>query len=405
MSADDVTWHERLGHPSRQKTKDMISSGLIPTTVCPINTDSCRVCRTAMPSRRPVPAAAERGGQVTVQVDYMPMGHEEKGFRGEVGTYIFSHRINKIVKAYPTTSANVRDVVSTLDHYLTYIAPYFAEKDTCIQTDAGSQFLVEEWSKRCAVDGIISRTCPVDHQAMNGQVERAQGTLGNVMRALLKTRNPPTRYWPLDIETAGYLLNRTPHSGLQNKMPLEAGTGEKTDAPRTRVFGCLAHIQIPKAQRKGKLSDTAWSGVMVGYSTNSPEWLILDQRTGKIRKGYSVTFNEAESGFKNDERVQWQRPGSLNEDKEPEELPQAEEYHPRYNQDEIRNEDTSVSKTSGVVIHEKCTCMHQKTNCNTWDYAWHYMRQMTQYQDHGNKPYMYPTGKTRWRMKSRSYRL
>ncbi len=91
--ADDMTWHERLEHPSRQKTKEMINSGLIPDTVRPIDTDGCRVCRTTKPSRRPVPAKAERSGQTTVQVDYMPMGHEEKGWRGEVGAYHHTHTL------------------------------------------------------------------------------------------------------------------------------------------------------------------------------------------------------------------------------------------------------------------------------------------------------------------------
>ncbi len=300
MSADDITWHERLGHPSKQKTKEMISSGLIPNTVRLIDTDSCRVCRTTMPSRRPVPATAERSGQITAQVDYMPMGHEEKGWMGEVGAYIFSHRINKIVKAYPTTSANTRDAVTALDHYLTYIAPYFTQKVTCIQTDAGSQFVTEEWSKRCAEDAIISRTYPVDHQAMNGQVERVQGILSKVTRAMLKTRNVPIKYWPLAMGAAAYIFNRTPHSALQNKTPFEIGTKETPDITNVKVFGCLAHVQIPKAQRRGKLGDTAWSGIMVGYSTNSPEWLILDLRTDKIRKGHSVTFTEKVSGFDNE---------------------------------------------------------------------------------------------------------
>ncbi len=38
---------------------------------------------------------------------------------------------------------------------------------------------------------------------------------------------------------------------------------------------------------------------MVGYSTNSPEWLILNADTGVIRKAYSVKFQESKSGFRN----------------------------------------------------------------------------------------------------------
>ncbi len=214
--------------------------------------------------------------------------------------------------------------------------------------------MAEEWSRRCAKGGEVSRTCPIDHQAMNGQVERAQGILGGVMRALLKARDSPTKYWPLAMETAGYILNRSPHSALGNKTPLEIGTKVKPDASRMKVFGCLAHVQIPKMQRKGKLSDTAWSGVMAGYSTNSPEWLILDLRTRKIRKGYSVTFNEAASGFERTQRKKWHVPAMPDKDKTNNE---PKEYTPDAGQRdvEMRNTDRESpdnSSTNSPSAHE-----------------------------------------------------
>ncbi len=42
---------------------------------------------------------------------------------------------------------------------------------------------------------------------------------------------------------------------------------------------------------------------MVGYSKNSPEWIILDRRTKALRKGYSVTFGEEKSGFEGVQRT------------------------------------------------------------------------------------------------------
>ncbi|MCP4125689.1 MAG: hypothetical protein GY753_01340 [Gammaproteobacteria bacterium] len=104
------------------------------------------------------------------------------------------------------------------------------------------------------------------------------------------------KYWPLAIQAAAYILNRTPHTSLKNLSPFEESTGDKPDLTRTRVFGCKAYVQVPKAQRRGKLSETAWEGTMVGYSTSSPEWIILDPRSGRLRTVYSVTFDEQETG-------------------------------------------------------------------------------------------------------------
>ncbi len=96
--------------------------------------------------------------------------------------------------------------------------------------------------------------------------------------------------------TATYLLNRTPSTPLQDKTPLEIATGDKPSLTNTKLFGCKAFVQIPKPQRRGKLTPTAWQGMMVGYSTNSPEWVILDTRTNQLRKAYSVVFFEDVKG-------------------------------------------------------------------------------------------------------------
>ncbi|MCP3666926.1 MAG: transposase family protein, partial [Gammaproteobacteria bacterium] len=238
-----------------------------------------------------------RSGLATVQVDYMPMGRDELGWKGEVGAYIFSDRTSKVVKAYPVTGTSTEAAILALEHYLIYVADTLTHKIECIQTDAVSQFVADEWSNACQERGIKSRTCPVDHQAMNGQVERVQGTLCNLMRAMMKTTQVPREYWPLALENAAYLFNRTPHTSLEYKTPLEVGTKETPDTSNVRVFGCKAYVQVPKSQRQGKLNDTAWVGIMVGFSTNSPEWLILDPRTLNVRKAYSVTFRENTSGF------------------------------------------------------------------------------------------------------------
>ncbi len=293
------TWHCRLGHPGKKQTEELLKQGSVPEEALRYDTRNCNTCSVTKPTRRPVPHVAERSGESTVQVDYMPMGSSERGWKGEVGAYVFSDRNTKITKAYPVKSATSTEAVASLDLYLTQVAPYMKNKVTCIQSDAGNQFVTNEWSKRCADEGITYRHCPIDHQAMNGQVERVQGILAAKVRALLQDGKLQTRYWPLALETATYLINRTPHTSLGGISPLEMATGRKVDLRHTRKYGCTAFVQVPKAQRKGKLGETAWRGTLVGYVTTSPEWPVLDPRTSKIRGAYSVKFNEHETGVQN----------------------------------------------------------------------------------------------------------
>ncbi len=296
-STDAETWHQRLGHVSDNKLSQMIKSEAIPREAAGYTAVNCQTCQLTHPRRRPVPSTAERSGKVTVQVDYIPMGHAEKGWKGEVGAYVFSSRSSKLLKAYPVTNASAIDAAHSLDKYCRFVLPYLGEKMDCMQTDAGNQLIAQEWKTTCAKYGPTHRSCPVDRQAMNGQVERAIGVLAAKTRALLLGMRMHNRLWPLAIEAATYILNRTPHASLENVSPLEKSTGDKPDLRRTKVFGCKAYVQVPKTQRRGKLSKTAWVGVMVGYSTSSPEWIILDPRSGKLQTTHSVTFDESKSGL------------------------------------------------------------------------------------------------------------
>ncbi len=172
-TTDSINWHCRLGHPSKEQIARMVAQGIAPKQACELAQNGCSVCMTTYPSRRPIPNVAERSGERTVQVDFMPVGHKEKGWKGEVGAYTFADRTSKIIKIYPVKTATAKDALTAPNNYLTTIVPYLKGGITCIQTDAGSQFDTKVWAQRCATEGIKCRMCPVAHQAMNGQVERS----------------------------------------------------------------------------------------------------------------------------------------------------------------------------------------------------------------------------------------
>ncbi len=123
--------------------------------------------------------------------------------------------------------------------------------------------------------------------------------LAAMTRAMLRARNVPQRYWPLALEVAVYLKSRTPNDAIAGNIPIERVLGEvgTTKYNKIKVFGCKAYVSIPKALREGKAGDVRWGGIMVGYAPRSPEYLILNPKSGRIRTAYSVCFQEEESGF------------------------------------------------------------------------------------------------------------
>ena len=56
-------------------------------------------------------------------------------------------------------------------------------------------------------------------------------------------------FWAEAVETACYLVNRSPSSVLEDKTPHEVWTGKKPSLSHLRVFGCDAYVHVPKQKR------------------------------------------------------------------------------------------------------------------------------------------------------------
>lgn len=63
---------------------------------------------------------------------------------------------------------------------------------------------------------------------------------------------------------AAYICNRCPTAVLNGKSPMETVLKKPVPLDQLRVFGCKAHILMPK-ERRQKLDATTRSGIFVGY--------------------------------------------------------------------------------------------------------------------------------------------
>ncbi len=238
-------------------------------------------------------------GSKVSRVGYVPIEKgDKKGWKHEVGIYVYAVRRSKLTAVYPVRGASSREAAQVLQSFFNHARSVWNVELTLVQSDQGTQFLSIEWVRMCNKLGIKQRQCPTNAQAMNGQVERVQGILVSKMRALMHHTDTPTRFCPLAIRHALWIYNRTPNRALQRKTPWEVATGRKPDLNISRVFGCKAYAQIPKDQRRGKTQNPTWEGILVGYSETSPELIILDPKTLHLRNLFNVKFDEGSSGWK-----------------------------------------------------------------------------------------------------------
>ncbi len=182
-------WHDRMGYPGNKKLSMLASKSEIRIIGRKGFPEDCTHCLLSKPRRTPVRTAATPSGNNVVQVDVMPWS--TKGWKGEKYAAVFSHRSSKLDAVFIYSRKG--EATRALKEYLVNIRPKLAAPPDTIQTDTGAEFLSYEWKQICEDEGMVVRHCPVDHQAMNGQTERSQGTLASMTRAMLQARQVPEK--------------------------------------------------------------------------------------------------------------------------------------------------------------------------------------------------------------------
>jgi hypothetical protein len=138
----------------------------------------------------------------------------------------------------------------------------------------------------CSKNGIVLRqSSPYVHE-QNGFIERAIQTILSKARTLLIQFNCPQRYWPLAIEAAIYLLNRTPRAGLTPnniyKTPYEVLYGEKPNLSWIIPFYSKAFYHVTKDERLKKFDPMARPCHIMGYADQSKQCHIIMTSNGTL---------------------------------------------------------------------------------------------------------------------------
>ena len=115
-----------------------------------------------------------------------------------------------------------------------------------------------------------------------------------IMEATLHTAQLPKTYWDFAAGTACYLHNRIPHR-ITEGIPIEKITRTPAKLGHLVTFGSPAYVHIIKPQRR-KLDEKAFKGIMVGYSNDSPGYMVYNPTTRRTVVTKHVRFDETFGG-------------------------------------------------------------------------------------------------------------
>ena len=119
-----------------------------------------------------------------------------------------------------------------------------------LRSDGGGEYDSREFVEFCKHHGIKNQTTTRYTPQQNGVAERKNRTIMNMARSLLTTRKMSKDYWAEAVACSIYILNRSPTSSVQGKVPEEKWSGCKVNVFHFKIFGFISFTRVPKEIRK-----------------------------------------------------------------------------------------------------------------------------------------------------------
>ncbi|RVW79759.1 Retrovirus-related Pol polyprotein from transposon TNT 1-94 [Vitis vinifera] len=99
------------------------------------------------------------------------------------------------------------------------------------------------------------------------------------------------KFWAEAVNTAAYLVNRSPSTAIDFKTPQEVWSGKPSNYFGLKIFGCPAYAHVSG----GKLEPRAMKCIFLGYATGVKGYRLwcTEDRTPKFIISRDVTFDES----------------------------------------------------------------------------------------------------------------
>ncbi|KAK2975436.1 hypothetical protein RJ640_007666 [Escallonia rubra] len=166
-------------------------------------------------------------------------------------------------------------------------------KVKCLKSDNGGEYRDEGFQEYCSNNVIrLIRTLNRTPQE-NGLTKRMNRTIMERARCMMIYVDLPLQFWAVDIDTAVYLINRSPASALHGGIPEEEWIGKPVNYSFLRIFGCIAYTHIDKEEMK-KLDSKSPKCVFIRYRGDEYGYHLWDYEHKKIIRSRDAIFDESQ---------------------------------------------------------------------------------------------------------------
>jgi transposase InsO family protein len=285
-----MLWHCRLGHPSPNKLNEIAKAhtGTVLKNLKPIENFTCDGCLAGKQSQRIYPSSSSKAEQVLDLVHSDVCGpFRVTGINGQKYFVTFIDDFSRFAFTYTMNDKTSKTLFSAFQNFLTIAENQTDKHLKTFLSDNGTEYsAIHEFLDN---RGVRVETSVRYTPQQNGRAERFNRSISERLRATLIYANAPPALWPEFIHTLTFLVNITPHSSIENKIPFCEFYTKKTP-PKIEFLhplGCVAYALKPK-QMQSKLESKTIKTNLVGYSFQSKGFRVFDPETFEIFEATDV---------------------------------------------------------------------------------------------------------------------
>ena len=188
------------------------------------------------------------------------------------------------------------DVAQEVKNFIKWVGNQRRQYPRKFQSDNGTEYINKDLQNFCKELGIEYETSQPYSPEQNGIAERINRTLVEGTFASLRHAGLPDGFWEEAMNQFVYVKNRTPHSKLNGKRPIDEWNElmdvvEREDIWSLKQFGCRADVHIPVTKRTGgKDGPKVKICIYLGKDPSSKGELFYDYKNDKIIKGGHANY-------------------------------------------------------------------------------------------------------------------
>ncbi|KAL4271938.1 hypothetical protein GQ457_13G028490 [Hibiscus cannabinus] len=345
MKDPAMLWHQKLGHMSEQGMKFLVEQRLLPG-LTKVSLPLCEHCITSKQHRLKFNTSNSRGKTVLELVHSDVWQAPVTSLGGAKYFVSFIDDYSRRCWVYPIKKK--ADVFSTFKVFKARVELDTGNKIKCFRSDNGGEYTSDEFDDFCKNEGIKRQFTIVHTPQQNGVAERMNRTLLERTRAMLRAASLEKAFWAEAVNTACYLVNRSPSTAIELKTPMEMWTGKPVDYSNLHIFGSTVYVMY-NAQEISKLDPKSRKCKFLGYADGVKGYRLWDPTARKVIISRDVIFVEDKlQREEENDGTEKEKPESIQVEKEFEQR-DSFEAEPAHEEPELENSEAPTTRQSDRV--------------------------------------------------------